>query len=128
MAWFKKDKTEKVPEAVAEGSSKEVEKTVPVLNSGKEASDIILRPIVTEKAAHLAAEGQYVFAIAPHATKVQVKNAIRIMYGMTPISVNMQVVEGKAVRFGRSLGKRKNWKKAIVTLPEGKKIEVYEGV
>jgi large subunit ribosomal protein L23 len=50
------------------------------------------------------------------------------MYGMIPVEVNMQVVEGKSKRFGRTTGKRKDWKKAIVTLPEGKKIEVYEGV
>ncbi|MBI4713940.1 50S ribosomal protein L23 [Candidatus Uhrbacteria bacterium] len=123
MAWFKKGKKEEVKTEIAT-----VEKAVPVLKSGKVASDVILKPMVTEKAAHLAAKGQYVFAVSPRATKVQVKNAIRTMYGMTPVSVNMQVVEGKAVRFGRSIGKRKNWKKAIVTLPEGKKIEVYEGV
>ena len=50
------------------------------------------------------------------------------MYGITPVSVNIQNVRGKRVRFGRVRGKRKDWKKAIVTLPEGKTINVYDGV
>ena len=72
--------------------------------------------------------GQYLFEIEARANKIQVKQAIRLMYGITPTSVNIQNVGGKIVRFGRSTGVRKDWKKAIVTLPKGKKIEVYEGV
>jgi large subunit ribosomal protein L23 len=120
MAWFKKDKKEE--------ENIEPKKIAPVLKTGKVVSDVILRPMVTEKAAHLAAKGQYVFVVSQNATKIQVRNAVRTMYGMTPTSVNIQRVEGKIVRFGRAKGKRKNWKKAIVTLPKGKKIEVYEGV
>lgn len=124
MSWFKRDKKEEIQQA-------QQEKSVPVSNvvkSGAVASDVILRPIVTEKSAHLAAQGQYIFEVDPKANKIQVKNAIRTMYNVIPTSVNIQSVEGKQVRFGRTFGKRKDWKKAIVTLKEGQKIEVYEGV
>ena len=89
---------------------------------------IILRPLVTEKASHLAAAGQYVFAVNASANRIDVRSAVKAMYGVVPTSVNIQVVRGKVVRFGRTSGKRKNWKKAIVTLPEGKTIDIYAGV
>lgn len=89
---------------------------------------VIFRPMITEKAAHLSAVGQYVFEVSQKANKIQVRQAIRQMYGVTPVSVNIQNRDGKMVRRGRTSGTRKNWKKAIVTLPKGKKIEVYEGV
>lgn len=98
------------------------------IKAGVGASTVILAPIVTEKAAHLASQAQYVFRVAIHANKIQVRDAIRMMYGVTPISVNMQKQDGKQVRFGRTRGVRKGTKKAIVTLPKGKTIEVYEGV
>lgn len=91
-------------------------------------SGIIVRPVITEKSAHLAADNKYVFEVDLDATRVDVKSAIRAMYGVAPIKVNVRHVKGKVVRFGRRQGKRKNWKKAIVTLPAGKTIDVYEGV
>lgn len=89
---------------------------------------VILAPLVTEKSATLASSGQYVFKVAPGANRIQVRAAVRAIYGVEPASVNIQVVRGKKVRFGRRLGQRNNWKKAIVSLPKGKTIEVYEGV
>jgi large subunit ribosomal protein L23 len=88
----------------------------------------ILRPLVTEKAAVVASQGQYSFVVAPNANRVAVRAAVKAMYGVLPTSVNIQRVRGKAVRFGRSMGQRAAWKKAIVTLPKGKTIDVYEGV
>jgi large subunit ribosomal protein L23 len=101
---------------------------VATVKAGAVGSSVILRPIVTEKAAHLSATGQYLFAVDLRVNKIQIRNAIRSMYGITPTSVNIQKVGGKVVRYGRIYGVRKDWKKAIVTLPKGKKIEVYEGV
>ncbi len=101
---------------------------VAAVKAGTVGSSVILRPMVTEKAAHMSAIGQYVFAVDPRANKIEIRNAIRSMYGITPSSVNVQKVGGKQVRYGKMYGVRKDWKKAIVTLPKGKKIEVYEGV
>lgn len=89
---------------------------------------VIISPLVTEKSAGMAQAGQYVFEIAPSANRIQVRSAIKAMYGITPARVNIQNYRGKRVRFGRRLGTRKAWKKAIVTLPKGKTIDVYEGV
>lgn len=112
------EKTEK-PKA----SKKKELKVVPADLSGT-----ILRPLVTEKAAVVAHNGQYTFVVATSANRVAVRSAIKAMYGILPTSVNIQRVRGKAIRFGRSNGMRSSWKKAIVTLPKGKTIDVYEGV
>lgn len=101
-------------------------KTAKVIPS--DLSGIVLRPLVTEKAAIVAHGGQYTFVVATSANRVQVKSAIKAMYGILPESVNIMRMRGKAVRFGRSNGQRASWKKAVVTLPKGKKIDVYEGV
>ena len=90
--------------------------------------DIIKKPLVTEKAAHQASVGQYAFEVAKDASRIAVAQAVKAMYGISPVSVNIQCVRGKVVRFGRFSGQRKAWKKAIVTLPAGKSIDVYEGV
>ena len=97
-------------------------------NAGKLVEDVVIYPLVTEKTATLASTGVYTFVIKNDANKVQVKSAIKSLYGIAPASVNIQNVRGKCVRFGRLQGKRKDWKKAIVTLPKGKTIDVYEGV
>tara|TARA_Y100000031_G_C8132795_1_gene343757 strand:- start:174 stop:617 length:444 start_codon:yes stop_codon:yes gene_type:complete len=89
---------------------------------------VIVRPHITEKAAILAHANQYVFVVHPDANQIQIRNAVKELYGVLPVRVNVQNYAGKAVRFGRVRGKRKAWKKAIVTLPKGSKIDVYEGV
>ena len=89
---------------------------------------VLLKPLVTEKAADLSAHNQYVFMIDPRMNKIEVKKAVRTIYGVDPISVNVSVKQGKSVRYGRTYGVTKSWKKAIVTLKAGDKIEVYEGV
>jgi large subunit ribosomal protein L23 len=91
-------------------------------------SEVIVKPLVTEKSATLSAVNQYVFIVKKEANRIQIRSAIKVMYGVTPTSVNIQNYSGKEVRFGRRRGKRKDWKKAIVTLPAGKTINVYEGV
>jgi large subunit ribosomal protein L23 len=93
-----------------------------------ELAQVIVKPLVTEKAAHLASQGQYCFVVSPKSTRIQVRAAVRALYGIQPVEVNIQRVRGKVVRFGRMTGQRRAWKKAIVTLPAGKTIDVYEGV
>jgi len=88
----------------------------------------LVRPLVTEKTALLGMDNQYVFEVSTKANKIDIQKSIEALYGVKPININMLNVRGKNTRYGRSLGKRKNWKKAIITLKKGDKIEVYEGV
>lgn len=92
------------------------------------AYKILIKPLVTEKAASLNVEGKYVFEVSTEANKIEVAKAVSEVYGIKPLDVNIVSVKGKRVRRGRIAGKRKDWKKAIVTLPKGKSINIYEGV
>lgn len=98
--------------------------------SGKHgnAYRVITRPLITEKAATLGADSKYAFVVGDQANKIEIAKAIDELYGIKPLSVNIIKVAGKKVRQGRTRGQRKNWKKAIVTLPKGKTINIYEGV
>lgn len=91
-------------------------------------TSVIVKPLVTEKSAVLASANQYVFVVKKNANRVAIRSAVKALYGVTPASVNIMNVRGKKVRFGRIRGKRSDWKKAVVTLPAGKTINVYEGV
>jgi len=92
------------------------------------AHRVIVKPLITEKAASLGEMNKYVFSVAPKMNKVEVKKAIRTIYKVDPVSINIANFKGKAVRHGRTSGTTRAWKKAIVTLKPGDKIEVYEGV
>lgn len=108
------------------------EKTEKVVNSEVKVSSladkILLRPLVTEKAAIAGSHNQYGFIVAKSANKTSIKKAVEDVYGIRPIAVNTVNVSGKEVRFGRSLGRRSDYKKALVTLPQGKTINIHEGV
>jgi large subunit ribosomal protein L23 len=108
------------------------EKTEKVVNSEVKVSSIadkvLLRPLVTEKAAIAGSHNQYGFIVAKNATKTGIKKAVEGVYGVKPLAVNVINVSGKEVRFGRSLGRRSDYKKALVTLPQGKTINIHEGV
>lgn len=94
-----------------------------------QAYRILLRPLVSEKASHQQTlANQYFFEVAKDANKIEVAKAVKAVYGIKPIKVNVIRVEGKSSRRGRTIGKRKDWKKAVVTLPKGKTIALYEGV
>lgn len=108
-----------------------VEKKSTVRTAGLNAenlSGILVRPIVTEKSANLAQNNQYVFEVSVKANKIQIAQAIELKYGVKPIKVNITKRLGKTVRSGRNTGKTKDRKKAVVMLPEGKSIQVHEGV
>lgn len=92
------------------------------------AQQIIIAPIMSEKAMQGELQGQYTFRVALDATKVDVKRAVSAMYDVTPIRVRMINSDGKITRFGRFMGRRAHTKKAIVTLPKGKTIAIHEGV
>jgi large subunit ribosomal protein L23 len=93
-----------------------------------DAYKVIVKPMITERAAGLASENVYVFMVFPGAGKVEIKNAIKSLYGVMPERVNIVNVLGKRKRFGRIEGRRSDWKKAFVYLKKGQHIDVYEGV
>lgn len=93
-----------------------------------EAHRVLKYAKLSEKSTEQEALGQYTFVIDPLANKVMVKKAVETIYGITPIRVNVLHTDGKTTRFGRSTGRRSDVKKAIVTLPKGKKIDIHEGV
>lgn len=87
---------------------------------------ILLRPHISEKSFLMQGVGQYIFEVRPSASKGEVMKAVEDLFGIKPVSVNMTRLAGKLVRFGRSGGKTKNWKKAVITLPAGKTIDIYK--
>ena len=87
----------------------------------------IVRPIVTEKSSHAYQDrGEYHFEVHPDATKPSIKDAIEQLFGVKVSGVWTSNQRGKTRRVGKTAGRRANWKKAIVTLSEGK-IEIFEG-
>jgi large subunit ribosomal protein L23 len=88
----------------------------------------LLKPLITEKASNLNSLQKYVFAVATDVNKISVMKAVEELYGVKPLRVNIINLEGKLKQRGRIAGRRKDWKKAIVTLPKGATIDVYEGV
>ena len=94
----------------------------------KNAYKILVKPLITEKAAYLKAENKYLFEVSMKATKNEVKKAVFHVYGVWPSDVNIIISKGKEVRYGKHHGKTKDRKKAMVTLKKGDAIEIYEGV
>lgn len=91
------------------------------------AYKILLRPVITEKTAVLNKENKYIFEVDPDTNKVEIKKAIQEVYGIMPLDVNIMPVKGKKVgTMRKNRGKRKDWKKAIVTLKKGENIQIYE--
>jgi large subunit ribosomal protein L23 len=89
---------------------------------------VIVRPLVTEKSTLLAGLNKYAFEVMPHANKVQIKEAVEVTFNVRVRDVNTCNVHGKVRRFGRARSVGRSWKKAIVTLEEGHKIELFEGI
>jgi large subunit ribosomal protein L23 len=89
---------------------------------------IIRRPIaLTEKAAQAkAAHNQVVFEVALYANKLEIKDAVEKLFDVKVASVNTLVQRGKMKRMGKGVAKRRNWKKAIVTLREGSDIQFFQ--
>lgn len=90
------------------------------------AYKVIGHPVATEKSERLQMLGKYVFRVAKGANKVEIARAIKALYGVDPVSVRVANVKGKKVRFGRLQGRRKDARKAVVTLKEGDSISLAE--
>ncbi len=89
--------------------------------------DIVIRPLVTEKAVNLAQEqNKYSFYVDRKANKIEIKQAVEELFSVKVLAVNTMTVKGKKKRVGRSLGLTSVRKKAVVTLSPGDKINIFE--
>jgi large subunit ribosomal protein L23 len=96
-----------------------------------DAFSTIIRPVVSEKSTVLGNQGKYVFEVAPSANKIQIKRAVEAAFANKKVqvsAVNIVHVTGKLRRRGRSVGTTRAWKKAIVTLHAGQRLDLFEGV
>jgi large subunit ribosomal protein L23 len=90
--------------------------------------ETVVRPLVTERSSAAFQErGEYTFVVHPEATKGSIRAAIEQLFGVKVTGVWTSNQRGKDRRVGRGVGKRPNWKKAIVKLRAGDKIEIFEG-
>ncbi|RMD91327.1 MAG: 50S ribosomal protein L23 [Alphaproteobacteria bacterium] len=90
--------------------------------------DIIRKPIITEKATMASEHGAVVFEVAMEATKPQIKDAVEALFGVKGKAVNTTITKGKVKRFRGRTGRRKDVKKAYVTLEDGNTIDVTTGL
>ncbi len=95
----------------------------------KTAYDIIIKPIITEQSMEATEEKKYVFQVATDANKIEIKKAIEEIFGVKVEKVNTIRMDGKEKRMGVHVGRRSNWKKAMVKLTaDSKTIEFFEGM
>lgn len=93
------------------------------------AHDIVVRPIITEKAMSGIADKKYTFEVAKNANKIEIAKAVEEIFGVKVSKVNTVNVRGRLRRQGRNQGYTRAWKKAYVTLtPDSKEIEFFEGM
>ncbi|MFA5052383.1 MAG: 50S ribosomal protein L23 [Patescibacteria group bacterium] len=114
--------------AVAEKAEPKAKKKKITKEDTGHAYRVLLKPLVTEKGSLIGMYNKYIFQVAPGTNRVEVRKAIRKVYGVDPVKVNIINVLGKEIRYGRTEGQMKGWKKAIITLAAGQKIEIQEGL
>lgn len=90
--------------------------------------EVLRRPVITEKNTMLIEQDKYTFEVSRDANKPQIKEAVEKAFKVKVASVNVMHVPGKMRRAGRRRGMTSSWKKAVVTLEPGNKIELFEGV
>ena len=93
-----------------------------------DARDVLIRPVISEKATDLLQDGKYTFMVPIKANKVQVRQAVEQIFKVKVVSVNTVRMQGKTKRMGKYVGKRSDYKKATVTLAPGNQIEIFEGM
>ena len=98
------------------------------MSAKTEHYDVIRKPIITEKTTMASEHGAVVFEVAMEANKPQIKEAVEGLFGVKVKAVNTTITKGKAKRFKGQLGRRKDVKKAYVTLEEGNTIDVTTGL
>ena len=92
-----------------------------------DARNIIIRPVISEKSYALIAEGKYTFRVADRAHKTQIAQAVQQIFGVQVVGVRTSKVRAKPKRRGIHSGKTRAWKKAIVQVSPGERIELFEG-
>jgi len=92
-----------------------------------EARSIIIEPVVSEKSYALMADGKYTFRVDDRAHKTQIARAVEEVFDVTVMNVRTQTIRSKPKRRGLHSGKTRHWKKAIVKLAPGDRIELFEG-
>lgn len=90
--------------------------------------EVLRRPLITEKGTALQAQNKYLFEAAKEANKVQIKQAVEQAFNVKVAAVNVVTMPGKMKGVGRRRAPTPSWKKAIVTLKPGHKIQLFEGV
>jgi large subunit ribosomal protein L23 len=90
--------------------------------------NILVEPVLSEKANLLREQGKYVFKVDPKANKTQIKEAVRRLFNVHPVSCTVMVVGGKPKRQRYKSGYTASWKKAIVRLSKDEKIPLFEGI
>ena len=92
-----------------------------------ESRSIIIEPVVSEKSYALMADGKYTFRVDDRAHKTQIAKAVEDVFDVTVLNVRTQSIRSKPKRRGLHSGKTRSWKKAIVKLAPGDRIELFEG-
>jgi len=91
----------------------------------RDPHDILIKPLVTEKSMRLMEENKYCFMVEKRANKIEIKHAVETLFKVRVLNVTTRIIKGKIKRMGRTQGKRPDIKRAIVTLAEGNRIEVF---
>jgi len=94
----------------------------------RDAREVLVRPVVTEKSTNLLADNKYTFYVNRNANKIEIKHAVEQMFKVNVTDVRTMVVKGKEKRRGRYVGRTSDRKKAIVTLRPGDRIAIFEGM
>ena len=92
----------------------------------KNPRDVIVEPVISEKSYALLDEGRYTFIVDPRSNKTEIKQAVESIFNVKVTNVNTLNRRGKTKRFGVVQGKRKDTKRAIVTLAEGDEIDIFD--
>lgn len=124
----KKEKKPKATKKVVKETELVAPETAQTVSKIAGASRSLLMPHVSEKAAHEAARGVYTFNVPVTTNKIDIRKAVEALYHVNVLAVQTIRGQGKRVRRGRTQGQRANWKKALVMVKPGQKIDLYQGV
>jgi large subunit ribosomal protein L23 len=91
-------------------------------------SQVIIRPVVSEKSYALATIGKYTFRVHPDAHKTQIKQAVEELFGVGVVDVRTSAVPSKPKRRGYTAGRTRSWKKAVIQVREGETIPIFQGL
>lgn len=90
--------------------------------------EVLVRPVISEKNTLLTEQGKYIFEVNDRANKIMIRHAVEELFKVNVTAVNILHVRGKRRRTGRAVGMTRAWKKAVVSLREGQRIELFQGV